>query len=77
MRLTIVPSDRIVLIDGVAKFDIDLSFCPPEVHAVQWYGTFGWVEFKENYDTLEKAPNQRIEDLGIYQQAIDAWNNAP
>lgn len=76
MRLTIVPSDKVVILDGQAKFDLDLSFCPPEVHAVQWYDTFGYVEFKDNPETLEKDPNQRIEELGIYEQAVTAWNGA-
>lgn len=42
MKLTIIPSDKVVIIDGVFKkfdFTIDSNF-----HAVQWDGSNGFVE---------------------------------
>jgi len=42
--LTIVPVDKVIIVDGipvVCDFDID-----PDIHAVQWDGTKGWIEWK-------------------------------
>ena len=71
MRVTIVPPDGVVIIDGVARNLIDLSFMSG-IHAVQWYGTWGDVE-RVNADF--QHTNERIESLAPYQAAIDGWNN--
>jgi hypothetical protein len=72
MRVTIVPEDYIVYVDGVPKTPIDLSFMS-DVHAVQWYDTWGDVE---RVDPITRIPsNERIEELGRYQQAVDLWNS--
>lgn len=71
MRVTIVPSDSVVIIDGVAKNPIDLSFMA-DIHAVQWYGTWGEVE---RVGTDYQHSNERIESIAPYQKAIDLWNN--
>lgn len=66
MRLTIIPQDKFIRIDDVMLGNIqeDLSWIPSDVHAVQWYDTWGEVEYNGN------SPNTRIEELGIYEQAI-------
>jgi hypothetical protein len=71
MRLTIVPEDGVIGIDGefLLKVQQDLNWIPVDVHAVQWYDTWGEVEFKDT------SPNERIEELGIYQQAVVDFNN--
>lgn len=71
MRLTIIPSDRSIGIDGKFLLNIqqDLSWIPQNIHAVQWNQTRGEVEFNDG------SPNQKIEDLGIYSQAIEDYNS--
>lgn len=71
MRLIIIPSDKFISIDGQGLLDIeqDLSWIPPDVHAVQWYDTWGEVEYKD------ETPNLRIEELGIFEQAVEDLNN--
>jgi len=72
MRLTIIPSDHIVYIDGVYKCPIDLSFMSG-IHAVQWYDTWGEIE---RVDPETRCPsNERITSIEQFQPAIDAWNN--
>jgi hypothetical protein len=68
MRLTVVPIDGIVCKNGECFNDIDLSWVPDEVHAVQWYDDHGEVELKT------PDPNIPITDLGIYLQASDLWD---
>lgn len=75
MRVTIIPDDKTVIIDGQARlgltFQVDAS-----VHAVQWYDTYGEVEYKTRLENglIVKPDNQIITDLTPYQSAIDAWN---
>lgn len=73
MRLTIVPDDTLVSIDGNPIRGIDMSWVPlyetklgimTSVHAVQWYEDRGEVELKCN------DPNIEITELGIFETAI-------
>jgi hypothetical protein len=69
MRLIIIPSDKFISIDGQGLLDIeqDLSWIPSDVHAVQWYDTWGEIEYNDG------SPNERIEELGIFEQAIQNY----
>jgi hypothetical protein len=49
MRLTIVPADSTVYVDGVSYSHLDLSFIPSDIHALQWYDTYGELEFKRSF----------------------------
>lgn len=51
MRLTIIPEDKMVKIDGVAAFDVDMAGVDPAIHAVQWYDTYGEIEWKSTATT--------------------------
>ena len=76
MRLTIVFDDAVVGIDGECFSPIDLSQFDPSIHAVQWYGEYGEIEFKTVFSNglLTKAQNQIITDIAPFQFAIDAWS---
>jgi len=71
MRLIIIPGDNFISIDGQGFLNIeqDLSWIPQNVHAVQWYDTWGEVEYNDG------SQNERIEELGIFEQAIEDYNN--
>lgn len=71
MRLIIIPQDKFISVDGQGLLNIeqDLSWIPSNIHAVQWYNTWGEIEYNDG------SPNQRIEELGIFQQAIEDHNN--
>lgn len=75
MRVTIVPSDGYVSVDGFGLSKIDLTFLPTGIHAVQWYGTRGVVEVKD-IETGNMVENRQITELGEFQQAVDAWTIA-
>lgn len=64
MRLTVVPSDNTVIMDGRIFSGLDMSSIPPEVHAIQWYGDKGEVEYKG-------LPNVLIEDLTIVSSLLE------
>lgn len=76
MKLTIIADDKAVGVDGVFFESLDLSQLDPSVHAVQWYGEYGEVEYKTVFagGVISKPANQIITDVTPYQFAIDAWN---
>ena len=58
MLLTIIPVDGNVVKDKVGYLNLDLSSCgiPPNVRALQWQETSGWLEFwddQQNEDITE------------------------
>jgi hypothetical protein len=75
MRVTIIPSDGSVSIDGVGYGSLDLSAIDVSVHAVQWYGTKGEVEVRDPV-TRKMVENRAITSLSAFQSALDAWNVA-
>lgn len=73
-RFTIIADDKSVSIDGVGRSPLEFEI-DPSIHAVQWYGAFGEVEFKMEFDgtKIVKPSNQMIADYAAFQSALDAW----
>ena len=69
MRVTIVRDDGVVLKDGRA-IKIDLSDFPANIHAIQWDGAAGHVEYNDG------KPQAKITDLVSFQTWIDRWQVA-
>lgn len=78
MRLTIVADDGAVGVDGEFISGLNLSALDPTIHAVQWYGEYGEVEYKTVFagGVITKPSNEIITDATPYQFAVDAWNIA-
>jgi hypothetical protein len=71
MKLTIISVDGAVYKDGVSYAGLDLSIVPADVHALQWDGTAGWIEFNE------PIPNQEITELPTWAiTAMTKWDEA-
>lgn len=75
MRLTIVPIDGSVSVDGVWFGGIDLSFMAPSIHAVQWYETHGEIEVKDPV-TGRMVANEAITSIEAFAPAIVLWEEA-
>jgi hypothetical protein len=76
MKLTIIPSDKTVYIDNWSIGNLDLSFIPENVHALQWKNDLGWIEFVEN-DDFTKPQNEVINQLPDWANtAVARWNTA-
>ena len=72
-RVTILPSDGAVYRDAGNYLDLDLSSCgiPADVHALQWDGSAGSIEFT---DTRE---NEEITALPDWANAsVAKWDEA-
>lgn len=80
MRLTIIPVDNSVYVDGMFKDNLNLTSCgiPNGVNALQWYDTRGWIEPMDDNDPFTpKQPNQDIFELpewalNCYQVWLDS-----
>jgi hypothetical protein len=87
MRLTIIPADKAVYKDGVMKAwaapALDLSGCgiPANCHALQWYDTYGEIEFNPVQPGYPQPPNEQITELPQWAlncvAVWDAWVPAP
>ena len=77
MRLTIIPIDLSVYKNGIARMPLDLTTCdiPSNVHALQWYETWGEIEFVT--DSLGNKPtNEKIVTLPDWANAcVVVWDN--
>ena len=75
MRVTIIPSDNFVSVDGVGFNGINLAFIAANIHAIQWYGDHGVVEIKD-ITTNRIVSNEDISDFTSFQSAINGWQEA-
>lgn len=75
-RFTIIPADGLVIIDGDARGPLQFDI-GQEVHAVQWYGEFGEVEFRPVFNGTQvvKPANQVITDYEQFRPALVAWES--
>lgn len=78
MKVTIVYADRCVGVDNEFFYGIDLSGLDTTIHAVQWYGESGEIEFKEVQanGVITKAPNLRIFSLDGFEFVLPLWRAA-
>jgi hypothetical protein len=73
MKLTIIPVDGSVGEDGKFYEGLNLSSCaiPANVHALQWDGVAGWIEFNE------PIPNEEITILPSWANCcMTKWTEA-
>jgi hypothetical protein len=78
MRLTIIADDKRVGVDELFFEPVELPQLDPTIHAVQWYGEYGEVEYKTRFENgaLVKPANVLITDITPFQFAVGAWNAA-
>lgn len=74
MRLTIIPEDSTVIING-RRFDIDCSALDSTIHAVQWNGERGHIEYKDTPGGI-KPINTSITDVELFAPLVAAWEDA-
>ena len=76
MKLTIIPSDGTIYQDEVPHLNLDLSFIPSNVHALQWNNNKGWIEYSEDFDG-NRQPNEKIDVLPEWANTtINSWITA-
>lgn len=73
MKVSIIKDGGVVVKDGVAFTDLDLSALPSDFHALQWDTNSGDLETKDANGT---PVNTTIDDFTPYQFCLDAWQTA-
>lgn len=83
MKLTITREDGAVYKDGYAFHGLDLSTVPLNVHALQWSGEAGWIEYinesefcKPANEAITELPSWANDALGAWEAAFDAQAQA-
>jgi hypothetical protein len=71
MRVTIIPADGFVSVDGRGFNALDLSFIDTSIHAIQWFDTEGEIERRDGRGRI--VSNEPIDSIAPYQAAIDMW----
>lgn len=74
MRITIISNDNFISIDGEGYSGVDLSFLDSDIHALQWYGNDGEIEYKDNKGRIVK--NEIITSLINQEQIVSAWQSS-
>jgi hypothetical protein len=72
MKVTIVAVDGRVSVNGFSE-DIDCSSLPEDISVIQWYGTFGEIEYHTDLETGQRKHNESITDFAPYKHLLDAW----
>ena len=70
MRLTVVPSDKLIIKDGKEYKVTDLSYLDSNIHAIQWYDDKGEIEY------VDDTSNLAITDITPYNQCVTDWEAA-
>jgi hypothetical protein len=73
MRVTIIPADQLVVIDGTSVIIDNMPIVNASIHAVQWYETNGTIEHKDtsNTNNVVLTHIEEITELSSFQEIID------
>jgi hypothetical protein len=74
MRLIIIKEDGFVSIDKENYTGIDLSAIDNNINAIQWYGTYGEIEIKNEKGQM--IENKEITNIDDYLFVIPLWEEA-
>lgn len=72
MRVTLIADDSHVYVEEQA-LKVDLTGLDEDVHAVQWYGSVGEIEYKYNAIENTRRPNERFTEFAQFQVFVDRW----
>jgi len=76
MKITLISSDKSLGIDGVFYNGLDFSSVPTGIHAIQWDGVKGTIEYELDEDS-NKPPSDVITALPDYIASIQpSWDAA-
>lgn len=80
MRITIISDDALVAIDGEFIQGVDMTSMPSEIHAIQWYETYGEIEFKDGRvnERFENFEERFANFISLFEERkIDIRRNSP
>lgn len=76
MKITIIPADGAVYKDGYSFSGLSFTKIPDEIHALQWDGSSGWIEFVSD-ENGGKPQNENISELPAWvDECLSVWYSA-
>lgn len=76
MKITVINDDNALGFDGIFYHELDFSNVPDDVHALQWNGAKGEIEFYVDEDG-EKPANEKITELPSWVMGLKPqWDAA-
>lgn len=75
MKFTIIQENNFVCVDGVG-YELETPIGGIDgIHAVQWYGEYGEIEYSRKLvdGAFVKPANEIFSDASRFQSAIDLW----
>ncbi len=78
MKVTIVPNDKVVCVDGVCYNTFDMSGVPIDVHALQWLDVAGQTQLK-NWDNIDitELPQWALDLVSAWETYNESQINPP
>lgn len=69
MKLTIIPSDKTVYKDGGFEKELLWSDTPTGIHALQWEGSSGWIEFTDDRanEAISELPQWALNAVSAFE----------
>jgi hypothetical protein len=71
MKITIVPEDKTVVVNGVSANEIDMSGIDEHIHAIQWQDDKGEIEWKES--SPNGLHNEKIFSFETFEFILDLY----
>ena len=64
---TVIKDDKQIYVDGIAANDCDMSGLPSDLHALQWDGTNGHIEYTdvEKPNLIISSESEIEPELGV------------
>ena len=78
MRVTVIADDNRVIVDGKGRKVDTSGLLSDKIHAMQWYGDFGEIEFRttRSFELDHRPPNVKVKEFTRFEPYLNAWNMA-
>lgn len=74
MRITIIAEDKAVYKDGNCLENLNIPMIPSDIHALQWNGLTGVIEYLADENGVRKQ-NEKITELPDWvMSAVSVWD---
>jgi hypothetical protein len=73
MRVTVIPVDKTIVVDSNPLILEEWDFNDTNIHAIQWYHDYGYVEYVHSNLEEPRPDNDRVTDQSIVTKYVDAY----
>ena len=73
MRVTVIPVDKTIVVDSNPLILEEWDFDDTNIHAIQWYHDYGYVEYVHSNLEEPRPDNDKVTDQSIITKYVDAY----